>query len=191
MSDFLANIESEAFLKGCVTTVLVLFGAFIVWILLSRGLGYLEKRPRVSRSMLLPIRLVARYGVLLIALLLILSSFGIQIGNFWTFVSTLLGLVAIGFVAVWSVLSNISSTFFLLLVQPFRVGDFVSIVGDDVMGEVIDINFMFTTIRTKDGDVFSVPNNQFFQKTTLRPSNPKAYQAALKGENEEALASST
>lgn len=91
-------------------------------------------------------------------------------GNFWTFISTVLGLVAIGFLAVWSVLSNLSSTVFLLGLKPFKVGDHIAIVGEEVNGEVIDINPMFTTLRQRNGDLFTVPNNQFFQKAIVSPA---------------------
>ncbi|MDQ8205537.1 mechanosensitive ion channel domain-containing protein [Pelagicoccus sp. SDUM812003] len=186
MKEFLSKIDGQAVLQGAITTVIILVGAMLIWLLISRGLQLLERRPKVSKTLILPIRLALRYALFLMAVLLILTSFGIPIGNFWTFVSTLLGLIAIGFVAVWSVLSNISATFFLLLVQPFRVGNFVKVVGDDIMGEVIDINFMFTTIRSTEGDVFNVPNNQFFQKATLRPADPKAYMKKLEAKEDEA-----
>lgn len=172
--DFLSRIDLETLLKNTLSTIVIILAALFVWVAISRALTLLEKRPRLSKSLLLPVRLVLRYAVVIVAILLIISAYGIPIGNFWTFVSTLLGLIAIGFVAVWSVLSNFSAAFFLLMFQPFRVGDYVRIVGEDVKGVVIDINFMFTTLQSLKGDVYTVPNNLFFQKSMLKPVDKEA-----------------
>ena len=169
--DYWNNIEWERFLGSALACVAIIVAALLFWLLVCRLFKALESKSRVSQALLLPLRLVARYGVILIALLLCLTAFGIPIGSFWTLVSALLGLVAIGFVAVWSVLSNISATFLILLVHPFRIGDYIALVGDEVMGRVIDINFLFTTIRKNSGDVYKVPNNQFFQKCLLKPAD--------------------
>lgn len=154
-----------------ITTVAIVLIAIAFWLVISKSLNVLKKHPRVSSQLVLPIRLALRYLLIIVTIILLLNTYGIPIGNFWTFISTLLGLVAIGFVAVWSVLSNISSTFLILLFQPIRVGDYVQIVGEEVKGTVQDINFMFTTLRTHEGDVYRVPNNQFFQKSILKPAH--------------------
>ncbi len=174
--NFFENTELDAILRHALTTTGILLMAFAIWLLLSRGLNALERRTKISQAVLLPVRLALRYGIMLVAALLLFSTYGIQIGSFWTVVSTVIGLVAIGFVAVWSVLSNLSATFLLLIFQPFRVGDYVAIVGEEVKGRVIDINFMFTTIRSLSGDTFQVPNNQFFQKSSIKPADPEAFE---------------
>jgi small-conductance mechanosensitive channel len=83
----------------------------------------------------------------------------------------MVAMIAIGFVAVWSVLSNILCTLMLLIFRPFRVGDEVEIVDPamtaGLSGVVRNINLMFTTLRTSnDGEVIDtqIPNNLFFQK---------------------------
>lgn len=183
--DYWKSVDLETVIRGAASTILIVAGALITWLLLTRLISVLEKRYRVSNAVILPIRLVIRYGLILVVALFCLSAYGIPVGNFWTFVSTIVGLVAIGFVAVWSVLSNFSSTFLLLMLQPFRVGDYVKIVGDDVMGRVVDINVMFTTVRSLKGDVFTVPNNQFFQKATMKPADPEAIEAAFEEKDKE------
>ncbi|MBD5779093.1 mechanosensitive ion channel [Pelagicoccus sp. NFK12] len=172
------EFEWGRFLGDALASILIIVGALAFWLVVSRSFRALESKSRVSQTLLLPLKLIARYAVVLIALLLCLTAYGIPIGSFWTLVSTTIGLVAIGFVAVWSVLSNISATFLILLVQPFKMGDYVAIVGEEVMGRVVDINFLFTTVRKGSGDTYKVPNNQFFQKCLLRPADA----AKLEGE---------
>ena len=77
-------------------------------------------------------------------------------------------MVAIGFVAVWSVLSNISCTLMILLFRPFSIGDRLEFPGEDIRGEAIDLNFLYTTLETTDGYRMQVPNNLFFQKVLKR-----------------------
>lgn len=170
------NVPEEASRLFAVLAIVAL--SAIAWALLSRALGALERQAKGARAMLAPARLALRYTLIVVALLLIVSVFGIPIGNFWTFISALLGLVAIGFVAVWSVLSNILSAVFIYLSKPFRVGDYIRVVGDEVDGEVREVNMLFTTLARPNGDVFSVPNNQFFQKSVLLPADPAALAAS-------------
>ncbi|MDQ8185280.1 mechanosensitive ion channel domain-containing protein [Pelagicoccus sp. SDUM812002] len=175
--EYWTEFEWERFLGDALATLVIIVGTYTFWLVISRAFRALNSRSKVSQALVLPLRLLARYVVILIALLLCLTAYGIPIGNFWTLVSTTLGLVAIGFVAVWSVLSNISATFLILLVQPFKLGDYVAIVGEEVMGRVTDINFLFTTVRKGNGDMYKVPNNQFFQKSLLRPADPDRFEA--------------
>jgi small-conductance mechanosensitive channel len=79
--------------------------------------------------------------------------------------SAALALVAIGFFAVWSVLSNLLCALMLVVVKPFRVGDSIEVCGDGLKGKVIDLNFAFVTLREEEGALIRVPNNQFFQKS--------------------------
>lgn len=177
-------MELAEIIKQSTVAAVIVIAAVLLIALLSRSLKLLQARANLSSQAMLPIRLLARYGVIAVAVLLILSSFGIPINNFWTLVSTVLGLVAIGFVAVWSILSNISSAFLILLFKPFRVGDYVELVGDDVHGEVVDLSVMFTTLRGDDGEEFAIPNNQFFQKTTLRRHGPPLRSREDSGDHE-------
>jgi small-conductance mechanosensitive channel len=182
--NYWTELEWERFLGDAVASVFIIGGGLLFWLVVCRALRALESKSRVSQALLLPVKLVARYLVILIVVLLCLTSYGIPIGSFWTLVSAVLGLVAIGFVAVWSVLSNISATFLILLAKPFKIGDYVALVGDEVMGRVIDINFLFTTLRMKSGDTYRVPNNQFFQKCLLRPVDAERFEAKRGGEEQ-------
>jgi small-conductance mechanosensitive channel len=86
----------------------------------------------------------------------------------WTMLTTVGALVGIGFFAVWSVLSNWLCTFVILVTRPFAIGDDVEFVGDPVRGRVVDLNFIYTTLRTDDGGTLQIPNNLFFQKVLKR-----------------------
>ena len=114
------------------------------------------------------IRKAVNWFIFVITAILLLGIFGFNLGVLWTILSTVLAMVAIGFVAVWSVLSNISCTFMILLFRPFGIGDEVEFAGEEIRGRVIDLNLLYTTLQTEDEANMQVPNNLFFQKVLKR-----------------------
>ncbi|MBL9191973.1 MAG: mechanosensitive ion channel [Opitutaceae bacterium] len=116
-----------------------------------------------------PVRLMLRYAILVVGSALILSLWGFQLGTIIALLGTVLGLVAIGFVAVWSVLSNFLCAFVLVLFKPFSVGDEVELTGGEgVKGKVIDLSLIFTTLEVSPEETVLVPNNTFFQRSFKR-----------------------
>ncbi len=122
----------------------------------------------LPRLALAPVRLTLRYAVLAGAGLLILGRWGFELGTLLAFLGTILGLVAIGFVAVWSVLSNFLCTFVLVVFKPFSVGDEIEIPADHVKGRVVDLSLIFTTLQVSEDETVLVPNNVYFQRVFKR-----------------------
>lgn len=118
---------------------------------------------KLPRLALTPVRLTLRTAILIVAVLLILGRWGFQINGIIAFLGTILGLVAIGFVAVWSVLSNFLCTLVLVILKPFYVGDEIELVAANVKGRVIDLSVVYTTLESAPGETVLVPNNTFFQ----------------------------
>ncbi len=162
------NIDPEL-VKNIVFSVIILIGAVAVIFGLKRALEITARRLNMQILTCRPIRLLMRYGVLLVAVSLILKRFGFSdMDTVLKIVGTILGLVAIGFVAVWSILSNFLCTFVLILFKPFSVGDDLEIPSDSVAGKVVDLTMIFTTLRSPAGEYIQVPNNVFFQKIFKR-----------------------
>lgn len=149
-------------LKLIETTVILVVG-FGLFIGLKSWIRRIADRARVPRLMLTPLQIVLRYGVLALAIFLVLGRWGFETQTILAVLGTILGLVAIGFVAVWSVLSNFLCTFFLIIVKPFSVGDEVELVVTNVKGKVIDLGFVFTTLEVAPNQTVVIPNNTFFQ----------------------------
>jgi len=98
-----------------------------------------------------------------------LLALGIDLQGLWSTLVAALSLVAIGFVAMWSLLSHMLASILIVVFRPFEVGDRVEVVSDDpLVGEVVDLNPVYTTLRTDDGGTLQVPNNLFFQKAVKR-----------------------
>lgn len=133
------------------TLALKVVGAIILWIIgrklinLASGL--------VVRSLKYPFdQTVATYigtavsVVLNIALIIaILGFFGIETTSF----AALLAGVGIAIGAAWSgLLANLAAGVFLLILRPFKVGDFISAGG--TLGTVGEIGLFVTTVTTLD-----------------------------------------
>src|SRR5215469_1334731 len=70
-----------------------------------------------------------------------------------------IGTVAIGF-AFQNILQNFLAGILLLLQEPFRIGDFISVTG--IEGVVSDIQARATVIQTKEGRQVIIPNAVIF-----------------------------
>ncbi|HVU34680.1 MAG TPA: mechanosensitive ion channel domain-containing protein [Opitutaceae bacterium] len=155
-------------LAGLPTAAAIMAAGVVLNFIIRRALLLLARRTSLTEQEVLPIHRVIRWLIVAVCGILILGGFGLNIGGFWGIVSTILAMVAIGFVAVWSVLSNTLCTVIIMLFRPFSVGDEVEFVGEPVKGRVNDLNFVYTTLDAGDGSVMQVPNNLFFQKVIRR-----------------------
>jgi small-conductance mechanosensitive channel len=160
-----------ALLTGLPVATLVVIGAVALHLLLGRLLGLLAAQAKLGPAEIAPVRNLLRWILTLGAAILVLTVFGFQLGGLWTLVTTVLAMIAIGFIAVWSMLSNTTATVLLLLLRPFQIGDDIEFAGEAVKGRVVDLNFFFTTLRDAEGGLLQIPNNMFFQKTLKRRRN--------------------
>ena len=131
---------------------------------LVRAFDAMEPKVPLPRMLLLIMRKIIRYAVLLLAVFLVLNHWGFGANTVLAILGTVAGMVAIGFVAVWSLLSNVMCAVMLTAFRPFRIGDEVEIPADSVSGVAVDLNLLYTTLRTSEGDECRIPNNFFFQK---------------------------
>jgi len=101
---------------------------------------------------------MARYIILVLTLLLVVQQFGVQT----TSLIAVLGAagLAIG-LALQGTLSNVASGVMLLVLRPFRVGQFVEIASGR-QGTVREIGLFTTMLITRDGVYISIPNSEIF-----------------------------
>ncbi|TJZ73102.1 mechanosensitive ion channel family protein [Chitiniphilus eburneus] len=90
----------------------------------------------------------------------ILGYFGIQTTTFAALIAA--AGVAIGM--AWSgLLANFAAGAFLIVLRPFKVGDFVGVAG--LVGTVTEIGLFATTLNTPDNIMTIVGNNKIFSDT--------------------------
>ncbi|MEX0937898.1 MAG: mechanosensitive ion channel family protein [Pirellulales bacterium] len=145
----------------------VVVGALVFYLLASRGLASLQTHRHLPGPLVHLLRRIARWVVCIAAFVVLLQVAGV-LHSVFAAVSGMLALLAIGFVAVWSVLSNTLCSLILMITRPFRIGDTLCFPPDELRGRVVNFSMLFTTLETEDGFTLQVPNNIFFQRPILR-----------------------
>lgn len=176
LNDHVSQLTPEVLLGA--KLILILLLAWLAIVLLRRVVGRLVQRGVLSARGALMMRGVGRASILLLALLTVLENLGVSTGAVWAALSAVAVLVAVGFVAVWSVLSNALCGLLLLVYAPFRIGDDVELYDPSadkgLRGRVIDMNLLFVKLEERDkyetGEppITQVPNNIFFQRAIRR-----------------------
>jgi small-conductance mechanosensitive channel len=107
--------------------------------------------------------------------LVVLNVWGIGVAGLWTSFVSIATLIGVGFLATWTMVSNVTATFFLTIWRPFHLGDEVEVLPENLKGRVIDRTMMFTVLREEQGTTIQVPNNLFFQKLFRVKENAEQY----------------
>ncbi|WP_420602195.1 mechanosensitive ion channel family protein [Flagellimonas sp.] len=114
------------------------------------------------------------YGV---GIILITLIWGVNLQEFSVFISSVLAIVGIGFVAQWSILSNLTASVILFFSHPLRLGDRIRVLDSDFdwTGKVEDISGFYLFMRTDDGRRITIPTNLVIQKgiEILQPDEPE------------------
>lgn len=121
-----------------------------------------EKKISLIRHNL--IKKVIFFFLVLFFIISIIGIWGIDYKDMWIYISSIVGIIAIGFFAHWSLLSNVTANFLLFIFVPFKIGDKIFIIPDDISGVVIDFNLIYILIETENKEKINIPNNMFFQK---------------------------
>ncbi|MDN5928044.1 MAG: mechanosensitive ion channel [Hyphomicrobiales bacterium] len=112
---------------------------------------------------------VLRYAILILVGITVLAQFGVQTAS----IIAALGAIglAIG-LALQGTLQNIASGIMLLVLRPFRVGEYVAV--GSLAGTVLEIGLFATELRTWDGLYVMAPNNQLWNSAVTNYSrNPR------------------
>lgn len=113
-------------------------------------------------------RRALKYSILIIVLLMSLQTLGIQV------TAALAGMGIAGLaisLAAKDTLANIIAGIFIIVDQPFTVGDRIEIwnapKGTSTWGDVIDIGLRSTKIRTTDNIVIVIPNAEIAKRDVI------------------------
>lgn len=157
----------------------IVIAGVVAYFVIRHGLTAAMRKNMLSDPVRRILLGVTRWAILVAVVLLGLQQAGVQVQGLWAAALGGVAMVAIGFVAVWSVLSNVLCSLMLTIFHPFRIGDEIEVIeatgGRGLRGKVVHFNVLFTSLEETTGDdagrsVAHVPNNVFFQKTIRRIS---------------------
>ncbi len=150
------------------TTVgLKILGAIAIWIigrwligLSLRLIGGALTRQKIDPTLIRYIHSAVAAVLNIVLVIAILGFFGVETTSFAALIAA--AGVAIGM--AWSgLLSNFAGGVFLVILQPFKVGDFVTAAG--VTGTVDQIGLFATTLNTPDNIRTMIGNGKIFGDT--------------------------
>ncbi len=151
-------------------TLMVLIQFLILLLLLVYFTGRLKKllverllvRTKLDVSARQAIGSITRYLALLVGLLIILQSVGINL----TTLNVIAGAVGIGVgFGLQNIASNFISGLIILFERPIKIGD--RIVVGDVDGDVVEIGARSTIVVTNNNIAVIVPNSNFISETVI------------------------
>ncbi len=158
------HVNFAAMITSAVILLIAGLSIPVVKRLLRNWLGSIDARVQLTEVTVSAIIRIASVGLWLMAVLLILDAWGIALAGVWGLLVSAIAVIGVGFLATWAIISNVTSSLFLTIWRPFRLGDTIVILPENTAGRVTERNFMFTVLREQDGSVVDVPNNFFFQK---------------------------
>ena len=148
---------------------------FVLYTIARRGIRTMERRNLLSLQSSVILTGVLKWPFIVAIVFSALNAAGLSAAAIWASLSAVLMLVALGFVAVWSILSNASCALFLVAFSPFRIGDEIEVLDPSnvnsaspgLRGKVIKISFIYTTLletlENGERNKVHLPNNQLFQ----------------------------
>ena len=154
--DLIVTTATDVGVKILAAIAFWVIGRWLIGVAVGMVRAALEKQ-KVDPTVLRYVGSIVTVTLNVLLVIGILGYFGIQTT---TFAALIAGAgIAIG--AAWAgLLANFAAGAFLIVLRPFRVGDFVTVAG--TTGTVTEIGLFATTINTPDNVSTVVGNNKIF-----------------------------
>lgn len=141
-----------------ITALAVLVGGWHLARLASRAVrGLLPKAYGVDKNFAPLLAQVARYGIMVLAIITALNLFGVQSNSILAVVGAAGLAVAL---ALQSTLTNIAAGIMLIWLRPISIGEYIT--GDGVAGVVVEIGLFGTRLRSTSGLYIFTPNQKLW-----------------------------
>ena len=154
--DLILTTATDVGLKVLAAVAFWVIGRWLIGVAVGMVRASLE-RQKVDPTVLRYVGSIVTVTLNILLVIGILGYFGIQTT---TFAALIAGAgIAIG--AAWAgLLANFAAGAFLIVLRPFKVGDFVTMAG--ITGTVTEIGLFATTINTPDNVSTVIGNNKIF-----------------------------
>lgn len=133
--------------------VILILGIIIIKIILvvSRKVLSKTKMEKIAQQFICT---TIKFCLWLVLILALLAQIGIEITGILTAISALI--LAVG-MALESNMANLANGIVMVSNHMFKKGDYI--IVDGVEGNIVDINFLFTTLMTADNKKVTIPNS--------------------------------
>ncbi len=157
--DVVVAYATEVGFKVLAALVFWVVGRWLIHVVVRMVQGSLTKQ-KVDPTLLRYVGSIVTVTLNIVLIIGILGYFGIQTTSF----AALIAAAGIAIGMAWSgLMSNFAAGAFLVVLRPFKVGDFVTVGG--ITGTVREIGLFATTLDTPDNVLTVVGNNKIFADT--------------------------
>ncbi|MCI8993362.1 MAG: mechanosensitive ion channel [Eubacterium sp.] len=140
--------------KACIAVVVLLVGMKVIAVIRKIVRKSLEKAG-LEKGVVQFLDSVLRIVLYIVLLLLILNQFGVQT----TSIVAVLGSAGLAAgLALQGSLANFAGGVLILVLKPFKVGDYIIEDTHKNEGEVVEISIIYTRLKTVDNKIIVVPN---------------------------------
>lgn len=145
--------------------ILLIVGFFVAGLISRWANRSLQKLRHVDITLASFVSNIVKYAIWTIVFVMVLGQFGVQT----TSIIAVLGgaALAIG-LALQGTLANIAAGIMLLVLRPFRVGEYIE--AGSIRGTVQEIGLFTTELKKPDGLFVMAPNNQLWNTAIINYS---------------------
>ncbi|OGI08774.1 MAG: hypothetical protein A2Y40_00635 [Candidatus Margulisbacteria bacterium GWF2_35_9] len=158
--------------KDLIQNIIYSGSAVVLVVLFSKimkiKIKQIGKQNNLSESRYYNIKRIFTFVTTFLVVLILVMIWGVNIKNLWVTLTSIIAMIAVAFVAVWSHIGNVLAGIILYFTHPFKINDKIDILPDEISGQVIAINTFFTILLDDNKNKISVPNSIFFQKYIKR-----------------------
>ncbi len=162
MSEFTGNKHALLFITVCAMIIIGLVCIKVVLTILTKALDRSNLDPVLHDFIINIVKVLC----LVILILTVLGKIGVPTSTFVTVLAACGAAVAL---ALQESLGNFAGGILILLSKPFSRGDLIK--SNDVEGRVQSINLLYSTLRTDDNEMISIPNGQLANNTIINYSS--------------------
>ena len=150
------------------TLIIVVVYALFKYVLRPRIIAHAERGKLKDKSIETALSAV---NVLLFiaAMVIVFFVWGFDYKGLLTLSASILAVTGVALFAGWSILSNITSFFILLVQNSFKRGNFVRVIDGDnyVEGYISEINLFSTKLISESREIIIYPNNLLLTRPML------------------------
>ena len=163
----------QKYLYQIIATIVALVIFMILRYLVNTIIYNIGKTSEFAESRTQLVKKYIDYFIYMLALLVIISIWGIKPEQIFLFISSVLTVIGVAFFAQWSILSNITAGIILFFSSPFKIGNVIKIMDKDypIEAKIIDIRSFYTLLKTAQGEEITFPNNLLLQKGVVVMNN--------------------
>jgi len=156
----------QQYLYQIIATVIAIVVFVVLRYLVNSIIGKFGRKADFGESRTQLVKKYIDYFIYALAVLTLVSIWGIKPEQIFLFVSSVLTVIGVAFFAQWSILSNITAGIIIFFSSPFRIGNTIKFVDKEfpIEAKIIDIRSFYTLLKTAKGEEITLPNNLLLQK---------------------------